>query len=169
MRLQFRKLSPESDTSSLDCTDEDGTDPFGLQVFVTQEAFTYQAEKLGVTYLAFYEERLVGFVTVSMTCLKIEEVEEEEKVGEIRVPYPALLLGRLAVDKGLRRKGIGTSLCEFAIGLAVDISERVGCRYVALHTLPNRVSFYTQEPLSFVESSLERRDNKKLLYRRIAD
>lgn len=168
-KLRFEKLSRESDTTALDCTDEDGSDPFGLQVFIRDEALTYQAEKLGVTYLVFQDSDLVGFVTVSMTCLSIADLGEDEKVKGVRVPYPALLLGRLAVDKRLRGKGIGASLCRFAIGLAVEVSNTIGCRYVALHTLPNRVSFYTKEPLNFVESSLERPDKKKLLYLRVVD
>lgn len=168
-KLRFEKLSRESNTNELDCTDQDGADPFGLQVFIRDEALTYQEERLGVTYLVFHDSDLVGFVTVSMTCLSLADLREGEKVEGVRVPYPALLLGRLAVDKRLRGKGIGTLLCKFAIGLAVEISNTIGCRYVALHTLPDRAGFYTQEPLNFVESSLERPDRKKLLYRRITE
>jgi len=101
--------------------------------------------------------------------LSIADLGEDEEVRGVRVPYPALLLGRLAVDKRLRGKGIGASLCRFAVGLAVEVSNTIGCRYVALHTLPDRVSFYTKEPLNFVESSLERPDKKKLLYLRVVD
>jgi GNAT superfamily N-acetyltransferase len=140
-KLRFEKLSRESNTSRLDCTDEDGADPFGLQIFIRDEALTYQEERLGVTYLVFHESDLAGFVSVSMTCLGLADLGEGEKVEGVRVPSPALLLGRLAVDKKSRGKGIGTSLCKFAIGLAVEISGAIGCRYVALHTLPDRVSF----------------------------
>lgn len=92
-----------------------------------------------------------------------------EKLPEIKVPYPALLLGRLAVDKNCRDKGIGTFLCQWVIGLARELATRVGCRYVALHTLPQKISFYTRDPLNFVVSSLKRSDAKLLLYRRVVD
>ena len=135
---------------------EDGTDPHGLQEFITNEALKYQTERLGVTYLVFQDSAPVAFLTVSMSCLKISELDAEEQVSEVKVPYPALLLGRLAVEKKHRHKDIGTFLCQWVIGLARDISGRVGCRYVALHTLPKTLDFYTRAPLNFVVSSLQR-------------
>jgi len=167
--LRFEKLSSNLNSSSFDCTEADGSDPHGLQVFITDEALKYQTERLGVTYLVFQDSAPVAFLTVSMTCLRIAELGHLEKVPEIKVPYPALLLGRLAVEKNCRGKGIGMFLCQWVIGLARELSTRVGCRYVALHTLPQNVGFYTRHPLSFVVSSLKKSDGKLLLYRRVVD
>jgi hypothetical protein len=111
----------------------------------------------------------MAFLTVSMTSLTIMELEPTEKVPKAFMPYPSLLLGRLAVDKRCQHSRIGTQLCLWTIGLARELSTRVGCRYVALHTLPNKVDFYTRPPLNFIKSSYERSDGKRLLYRRIVD
>jgi GNAT superfamily N-acetyltransferase len=167
--LRYEKLSSNLTSATFDCTEADGTDPLGLQDFITREAMKYQDERLGVTYVWFQDTRPAGFLTVSMTSLPIAQLEAPEMVAKVQVPYPALLLGRLAVDKRCRRQSIGTFLCQWAIGLARDLSTRVGCRYVALHTLSEKTNFYTQDPLNFVESSFKRPDGKRLLYRRIAD
>jgi len=166
-KLHFVKLSPESNISTLDCTEDNGADPLGLQEFILKEALTYQAERIGVTYLVLHEKTIVVFLTVSMNCLSLEELQQQEMIPEIKVRHPALLLGRLVVDKRFRNLGIGTYLCQWVIGLARYLSELVGCRYVALHTLPDRSGFYKREPLNFTESSQPRPDKKKLLYRKI--
>jgi hypothetical protein len=118
-KLRFEKLSRESDTTALDCTDEDGSDPFGLQVFIRDEALTYQAEKLGVTYLVFQDSDLVGFVTVSMTCLSIADLGEDEKVKGGSRPVPRPVVG--ALGSGQETQGEG-HWC-----VALQICSRFGC------------------------------------------
>jgi GNAT superfamily N-acetyltransferase len=169
-KLQFLKLSSTSKLEGFDCTEADGTDPVGLQEFIQKEALVYQSERIGVTYLILHGKDVVAFITVSMNCLSVNELEEPEKIAKVSSRrYPALLLGRLGVDKRFRDQNVGTYLCLWVIGLARQISQFVGCRYVTLHTLPEKTPFYKREPLNFIESSLERSDNKKLLYRRIVD
>jgi GNAT superfamily N-acetyltransferase len=169
-KVQFQRLSSTSKLKGFDCTEADGTDPLGLQEFIQKEALVYQSERIGVTYLTLHGKDVVAFITVSMNCLSVNELDKPEKVAEISTRrYPALLLGRLGVDKRFRDQKVGTYLCLWVIGLARRISQVVGCRYVALHTLPEKAPFYTREPLNFVESSLQRTDKKKLLYRRIVD
>jgi len=168
-KLRFEKLLPGWNVCSFDCTEADGSDPGGLQEFIQKEALTFQAEKLGVTYLVFHKNDIVAFLTVSMNCLSVEELPEKEKVPKIKVRYPVLFLGRLGVDKRYQNQNVGTYVCQWIVGLARSLSEIVGCRYLALHALPERSSFYTREPLNFVESSSGRTDTKKLLYCRIAD
>ncbi len=165
--LRFEKLASNLNSATFDCTEKDGSDPFGLQVFITSEALNYQTERLGVTYLLFQEADPLAFLTVSMTNLLFTELDPPETVSNVRTPYPALLLGRIAVNKNSQTGGIGTFMCLWVIGLARELSARVGCRYVALHTLPYRVGFYTRNPLNFVVSSFKRSDEKLLLYRRI--
>lgn len=166
--LRLEKLTSNLNSTIFDCT-EDENDPYGLQDFITSEALKYQTERLGVTYLVFQKADPVAFLTVSMTHLALNQLESPEEVPNVRTPYPALLLGRLAVHKDRRNEQIGTFLCQWVIGLARELSARVGCRYVALHTLPERVKFYTRDPLNFVVSSFKRADGKALLYRRITD
>jgi GNAT superfamily N-acetyltransferase len=123
--LRFEKLTSNLSSSTFDCTEEDGTDPHGLQDFIANEPLKYQTERLGVTYLVFQDSDPVAFLTVSMTCLKISELDNEEQVPEVRVPYPALLLGRLAVEKNHRHNDIGTFLCQWVIGLARALVKSV--------------------------------------------
>lgn len=50
-------------------------------------------------------------------------------------PIPALLIGRLAVDRSLTGRGIGTALVAHVLATAIDLNDRVACRAVVVSAL----------------------------------
>jgi GNAT superfamily N-acetyltransferase len=162
--LEFVKFAGQ-DLGSFDCT-VNGKDEQGLQEFIIKEAREYQERNLGVTYLVELNGAVVAFLTVAMTSILVERMREEEKVAGVPFGnYPALLVGRLAVDRQFRHKKIGSKICSWCLGLARDLSKRVGCRYVALHALDAVVPFYTRN--FFILSEAEKGKPTKLLYRKV--
>ncbi len=53
-------------------------------------------------------------------------------------PVPALLLGRLAVDRRYANLGIGTSLTAHVLVTAVELNEKAACRAVVVTALNAR-------------------------------
>ncbi len=50
-------------------------------------------------------------------------------------PVPALLLGRLAVDRRYSSLGIGTTLAAHVLATAVELNEKAACRAVVVTAL----------------------------------
>lgn len=50
-------------------------------------------------------------------------------------PVPALLIGRLAVDRSHAGLGVGTALVAHVLATAVDLNERAACRAVVVSAL----------------------------------
>lgn len=50
-------------------------------------------------------------------------------------PVPALLLGRLAVDRRYTKLGIGTALTAHVLATAVELNEKAACRAVVVTAL----------------------------------
>jgi ribosomal protein S18 acetylase RimI-like enzyme len=68
-------------------------------------------------------------------------------------PVPALLLGRLAVDRRCANLGIGTALAAHVLATAVELNERAACRTVVVTALNTnarswweRLGFHPFEP-----------------------
>lgn len=68
-------------------------------------------------------------------------------------PVPALLLGRLAVDRQYVSLGIGTSLVGHVLATAVELNEKAACRAVVVtalnanaHTWWERLGFEPFDP-----------------------
>jgi GNAT superfamily N-acetyltransferase len=53
-------------------------------------------------------------------------------------PVPALLLGRLAVDKSFADLGVGTALAAHVLATAVELNEKAACRAVVVTALHSR-------------------------------
>ena len=131
-------------------TCDDG-DEMGLNEFYHKEAFEYQDERLGITHQFRYFGRVVGFVTLAMSTIERTKIPEEDQLSLRQKVYPALLIGRLASHNDCRRKGVGSYICRWCIGFAVEISQKVGCRYVVLETIEKRVGWYQGLGLKILE------------------
>jgi len=136
--LTVKKLDEQTDLSGFDCSKDDD---MGLDEFIHKEAMNYQRESLGITHLFYYKGNIVGYVTVATSSIEV-------KYTKLHLPffrpikYPALLLGRLAVDNRYRRRNIGHCICLWCIGLAKEIAKKIGCRFVIVVTRQSKVEFY---------------------------
>lgn len=50
-------------------------------------------------------------------------------------PVPALLIGRLAVDRSVAGHGVGTALLAHVLATAIDLNDRAACRAVVVSAL----------------------------------
>lgn len=139
-KIWFKKLQPTDDLSDFNCDNDDDS---GCNDFVHKpaEAKQYQKERHGITYLFFYEETMVGYVTLAMSSISALRLENPEENISLKF-YPCLFIGRLGVSNNWRHKGIGTYLTEWATGLALEMSEEIGCRYIVLESKESKVDFY---------------------------
>ncbi len=103
-----------------------------------------------------------------MSSLSAEYLTAKHKKTISLRTYPSLLIGRLAVDNSQRVKGFGKYICDWCLGLAIKLSNEIGCRYVILETTRERTEFYKK--CNFEEGK-ELKDKKRKLiwmYQRIA-
>jgi GNAT superfamily N-acetyltransferase len=134
--MKVHILSDKDDLCSFECRNKDIND------FIRDEAKQFQFERLGVSYIFTYEEKPVGFVTLSMADLRKEKMKSEDRLVIGKENYPALQISQLAVCVKFERKDIGTELCNFSLGKAYEFSEKVGCRFLVLNAKKDVIGFY---------------------------
>jgi len=161
-KINVRKLEEGDNLSCFNCTQED---EMGLDEFIHKEALYYRQSRLGITYLFFYEKKKVGFITLSMGDIRAEQIEKGKKMPVNIKTYPALYVGRLAVDNQYRKRKIGRFITQWCIGFALNISEQVGCRYITLHTTKPRIPFY--EKCNFSSAMGEESHPTVLMYLKV--
>ena len=77
---------------------------------------------------------VVAYVSLAMT--SIDRGDALTPVAEHAPdPVPALLIGRLAVDRPHAGLGIGTALVTHVLATAVDLDERAACRAVVVSAI----------------------------------
>ena len=151
--FSVKKLDAQTDLSGFDCSE---TDNLVLNEFIHKEALGYQKESMGVTYLFYNGDKIAGYITVAMGSIGVKMTTLRLDIFGDKIRYPAILLGRLAVQNGLRRRDVGKCMTLWCIGLAQKLSLDIGCRFIVLVTKgESRIKFYNQ--CGFQESLIDQK------------
>lgn len=84
--------------------------------------------------IADRSDRVVAYASLSMTSVDRSQAPQQLAKGAPD-PVPALLLGRLAVDKSVVGLGIGTALVQHVLATAVELNEKAACKAVVVVAL----------------------------------
>jgi ribosomal protein S18 acetylase RimI-like enzyme len=141
------RLTPEHDLSGFDCGE------VVLDEWLRRRALQNEASGASRTYVVCANRRVVGYYT-----LAVGAVAHSESPGRVRRnmpdPVPAIVLGRLAVDKAFQGRHIGAGLLCDAVLRTVQAAEIAGIRAILVHTISEAAKrFY--EGYGFVTSSVD--------------
>lgn len=79
-------------------------------------------------------ETVVGYYALAAAQVAPEEATARALEGQPGArPVPAILLARLAVDRGHQRAGLGRSLLQDVLLRCVDAAEAIGARVLLVH------------------------------------
>ena len=146
--IEIRLLTSRDDTSTFDCDD------VSLNQYLRQYAKQNQFKHyIGTTYIALLGTRIVGYVSVSSSSIRTDEISENLTKKLPKYPLPILRLARLAVDKQYQKQGIGKALLKFVLQLTLKQKEQFGCFGLVVDAKVGSVSFYKQ--FGFVAFGLE--------------
>lgn len=138
-KCEFNLLSAELLESAhpFDCGNED------LNDFFKSDCIPYSSDLMGKTY-CFTEtsdpNKIVCAFTIANDGIKMYHLPKSRqnkvnrKVAQQKhgKSYPAVLIGRLGVDKAFQQKGVGKDLMDFIKAWFVDGKNKTGCRFVVV-------------------------------------
>ncbi len=137
------KIIPISKTvykKNFDCGIED------LNLYLRQFSVPNDKKNIGKTFVAVDELSPLsplGYYTVSMAQINVENIPEEIRNGLPRYPVPAMRIGKLAVNLKQQGKKIGAKLLKDSLLRAVKISSEVAVKFVVVDAVNKKaMSFY---------------------------
>ena len=141
------KLSAEHDLSEFDSGEP------ALDDWLRRRAFQNEESGASRTYVVCVGTRVVGYYT-----LAVGAVAHEQGPGRIRRnmpdPVPAMILGRLAVDKSQQGRGIGTGMLRDGVLRTVQAAGIAGIRAILVHAISEPAKrFYERH--GFVSSPID--------------
>lgn len=132
-RWSVRRLDRRSDVAAMDC----GEDAWGQSVteFLVEDTFERQELLLNRTTLFYYDDILIGYVTLASALLEVRQaarVAQQPGISEIgREIVPSVLIARFGVHKDHQRRGYGRRMFDWV--LAEVFQGSVGTRLLILH------------------------------------
>lgn len=171
MKINFSKLrqfqlTEDSDIKPFKCADDD------LNEFLFEDAKHFQRELMTVTYLLEYMEQNKTAAYFSLLADKITFNPEEKSVWnklnrnipntKRRRSYPAVKIGRLAVNEDYSGQGFGTFILD-NIKYVFSNVKRLGCRFITVDALKTAVPFYELNGFQFMTES-DKDDETRLMF-----
>lgn len=142
----YEKLNQHHDLSKFSCGVED------LDEFLKEDALKQQEQNLNVTYLAIHESEIIGYVSIladKIECKQIDNTIESKYKN-----YPAIKIGRLAVNEKYKGLGIGNEILASICELIKEISEEIGVSFITVDAYFNARAFYQKTHLLKKESTI---------------
>ncbi len=144
----IQPLDPSHDRSSFDCGNA------VLNEWIKKRAGQWQKKEIARCYVAVRrgESQVIGYYAISSHHVGYEALPADQAKGLPRIDVPMVLLGRLAVDKGVQGQGLGEQLLIDALRRAQHLADRLGIRAVEVDAIDEAArQFY----LRFGFTSLE--------------
>lgn len=170
--FSFSSLGNDVDFGNFDCGDED------INEYIKEDALLYQNQRIASTYLFSDKEKIVAFFSISNDCLK--DLGEEKgynnntwnrfhrKTGmpnDKRIKkYPAVLIGRLGVNKLYQGYKLGNKILDFIKGW-IYYGHKPACRLLILdaYNKEKQLNFYTKNGFSILLKN-DQQDMTRLMY-----
>lgn len=171
MTIDFSKLRQFHLTEDIDikpfkCADDD------LNEFLFEDAKQFQSELMTVTYLLEYLEENNTAAYFSLLADKIIFNPDEKGVwnklnrnipnSKRRRSYPAVKIGRLAVNEEYSGQGLGTFILD-NIKYVFSNVRRLGCRFITVDALHTAVPFYESNGFQCITES-DKDDETRLMF-----
>ena len=153
-----------------DCEDED------LNDFLFNEATPYQKELLATTFVMENDKQTLGYYSLLNDSLQLREdmfasKSQFRKFLRELMPYPkrhlktipALKIGRLAIDKTFKGKGLGSVIMANIISKCIKMNEEQACRLITVDAYKQAVPFYQKMGFKFLIEG-DKDDTTRLMF-----
>lgn len=119
----------------------------GLDAWLQRSSLEGQKEGTGRTFVWVVQgdrqRRVVAYYTLAAHVIEREQLSKRLGRGMSR-QLPAVLLGRLALDRTLHGQGLGGAVLAEAISRVVEVSTQLGVRYLVVDALHVRAGEFYQ-------------------------
>ena len=168
--LSFYKLKQETEIKEFDCDDET------LNDFLFNKAKAYTSELLSTTFIIEDATQTIAYFSVFNDSLKVEEEEFASKNALKRFLknlvshpkrhleyFPAVKIGRLAVNKNIKKSGLGKTIVNYIIDYALEQNEKCACKLLTVDAYSQSLGFYEKMGFEYLSPNDES-DSTRQMY-----
>jgi predicted N-acetyltransferase YhbS len=136
------KLTPPQPISEHDLIENFDSGVPVLDEWLKRRARANQASGASRTYVVCEGQRVVGYYAVASGAVAVETASSRLR-RNMPDPVPVVVLGRLAVDRSLQKRGMGRALMRDAAMRVCQAAEVIGIRGILVHAIsPEAKAFY---------------------------
>jgi predicted GNAT family N-acyltransferase len=163
--IRLFRLTPELIFKEFDCDDAD------LNDFFLNSAKHFSKQLLAVTYVLESEKDIIAFFSISNDRISLQDIKNPIQWEEFQSSfpegkhlrsYPAIKIGRLAVNNKYKGKGYGKSIIDYLID-SFTTNNKTGCRFITVDAYKQSLSFYESTHFKYLTEKDVNKDTR-LMY-----
>ena len=167
--FQLIRLTQDHQIKPFDCGNSD------LNEFLLQDSKNYQKELLAVTYILESDSETIAYFSLLNDKITFEIEANRNKSFWNRfnrnIPntkrttkgYPAMKIGRLAVNANYKGQNIGRLILDYLKGLFIE-NNRTGCKFITLDGYKESLIFYEKNDFKFLTQEDENEDTRLMYF-----
>lgn len=165
--FELVRLTSDYQIKEFDCKDDD------LNNFLFDDAKSHIGQLFSVTYLLEKDGKTIAFFSLVNDKIKIEDTDSKtywkKKVGKNvpynkkRKDYPAVKIGRLAVDEVYKGHKIGTIILDYIKIWFLD-KNKTGCRFVTVDAYEKSLGFYEKNEFDYLTNNDKGKETRVMYY-----
>ncbi|MBR2618065.1 MAG: GNAT family N-acetyltransferase [Paludibacteraceae bacterium] len=141
---RIRKLQDGEVVQSFNCGDTE------LNDFILNKAADYKKSLLAVSYVLEDNGNPIAYFSLSNDNLSYENFVDKSSFNRLNRSinnakrmrnYPAMKIGRFAIDLTQRKKGLGSSLLDI-VKYSLRNDPQSGCRFITVDAYNDAIAFY---------------------------
>jgi predicted GNAT family N-acyltransferase len=125
--------------------------------FFNNQAKELIENKISTIKTIYLNGKFVGFYSVSMSSIESDKLFDEKRAATYA--HPAIIIGRILLDKNYRKMGIGGKIIVSIIQIAKLLNKFCACRFIIVDSKKNVEKFY--EKTGFVAIPKEKQQSKR--------
>lgn len=162
--IRVVRLTQDYKFKSFDCGNQD------LNDFLLSDSKSYLKKLLSVTYILETDNDIVAYFSVSNDKISVPDSDKAtwRRIKALfphskhRIDYPAVKIGRLAVNSKYRNNGIGSDILNFVKDLFIS-GNRTGCSFVTVDALREAIPFYLKNGFRYLDKTTAEADTDTCL------
>lgn len=152
--IRVVRLTQDYQFKSFDCSNQD------LNDFLLSDSKPYLKKLLSVTYILENDKDIVAYFSVSNDKISIPDSDKAtwRKIKALfphskhRSDYPAVKIGRLAVNTKYANNGIGSDILNFVKQFFIS-NNRTGCSFITVDALREAIPFYLKNDFKYLDKA----------------
>lgn len=169
--FSFFRLTASHTIKNFDCEDDD----IDLKEFLVEDSLLYLKQLLAVTYIIEDSENTIAYFSVANDKISITEAasntfwkkQVSQKLNFQKrgfKNFPAVKIGRLAVNKNYQRRGLGTDIINW-VKESFITNNKTGCLFIIVDAInrPKTITFYKKCGFNFL-NPIDAPDKTRLMY-----
>lgn len=163
------KVTDSTLIKPFDCGDED------LNEFLTQKSIHYSNELLAASFILEDSENTIAFFSIFNDSLKVQEKNFASKsafkrfLAEIATHpkrhleyFPAIKIGRLAVNNTIKSNGIGKKIVNYIINLGIEQNNICACKFITVDAYDISLGFYEKMGFKYLSELDAGKDTRQM-------